>query len=81
MKYFCAAAGLIVWVQALAADEKSVTVPFPSAGDRLTQSVLYCDATVGTDLDGTSKKQLEAFPSLTSRGPGLIARAYSRLTA
>jgi len=72
------AAVLVLWHSvAFAADEKTVVVPFPQFSISDKSGIFYCDATVGTSLDGGDKKAMADFPSfIDSRGLGLSAKAY-----
>lgn len=72
------AAVLALWHSvASAADEKTVIVPFPNSPIIDKSDVFYCDASVGTSLDGGDKKAMADFPSfIDSRGLGLSAKAY-----
>jgi hypothetical protein len=67
--------GLAVPLSVIAAEPSAITVPFPPPSGHLDRDIWYCDAVVGTILDGASKVQVEKSPEfLRERGPGLIAK-------
>jgi hypothetical protein len=79
MKHRTAIAVVIFLFQSAsyAEDKKTLVIPFPKADVNVKSNVFYCDATVGTGLDGREKDVMQDFPDfISSRGLGLSGTAY-----